>query len=127
MFLELSIIVMVKITHYICDEIAAGSKSTDHTISFFQHFILTHVGSWVRNLTICLDNTRICKNRYLVAWAYEVVTSGRFESVRFIYNMTVGHTKFKPDRLFASIAKYCYERDVFFVLKCFIQLLSSIQ
>ena len=29
--------------------------------------------------------------------------------------MTVGHTKFKPDRLFASIAKTFYDRDVFCV------------
>ena len=81
---------------YICDEVAAGSKSTDHTISFFQHFIDTHVDSWVRNITLCLDNARICKN----AWACELVRSGRFDSIRFFY-MTVGHTKFKPDRLFA--------------------------
>ena len=97
---------------YVCDEVAAGSKSTDHTISFFQHFIDTHVDSWVRKLTICLDNARICKNRYLLAWASEVVKSGRFDSIRFFY-MTVGHTKFKPDKLFASIAKTFYDRDVF--------------
>ena len=38
--------------------------------------------------------------------------SGRFDSIRFFY-MTVGHTKFKPDKLFASIAKTFYDRDVF--------------
>ena len=27
--------------------------------------------------------------------------------------MEVGHTKFKPDKLFASIAKTFYDRDVF--------------
>lgn len=97
---------------YICDELAAGSKSTDHTISFFQHFIDTYIPNWVQKLTICLDNARICKNRYLLGWASEVVESGRFQSIRFFY-MTPGHTKFKPDRLFASIAKTFYERDVF--------------
>ena len=97
---------------YICDELTAGSKSTDHTISFLQHFIDTHVDSWIRKITICLDNARIWKNKYLLAWATEVVKSGRFDSIRFFY-MEVGHTKFKPDKLFASIAKTFYDRDVF--------------
>lgn len=96
---------------YLCDELAAGSKNLDHTISFFQHFIETHIDSWVRNITFCLDNARVCKNRYLLAWANELINQGRFESVRFFY-LVVGHTKFEPDRLFASIAKTFY-RDVF--------------
>ena len=41
-----------------------------------------------------------------------MVKRGRFDSVRFFY-MVVGHTKFQPDRLFASIAKTFYKRDVF--------------
>ena len=39
-------------------------------------------------------------------------TQGQFESVRFIY-LVVRHTKFEPDRLFASIARTFYKRDVF--------------
>ena len=97
---------------YLCEELAARSKNSDHTISFFQHFIDTHIDSWVRNITFCLDNARVCKNKYLLAWANELVDQGRFESVRFIY-LVVGHTKFEPDRLFASIAKTFYKRDVF--------------
>ena len=97
---------------YLCDELAAGSKTSDHTISFFQHFIDEHIDSWVRNITFCLDNARVCKNMYLLAWAHELVNQGRFESVRFFY-LVVGHTKFEPDRLFASIAKTFYKRDVF--------------
>ena len=97
---------------YICDEAAAGSKTSDHTISFFQHFIDAHVDNWVKRVTFCLDNARVCKNKYLLAWASELVQQGRFESVRFFY-MVVGHTKFQPDRLFAAIAKTFYKRDVF--------------
>ena len=37
---------------------------------------------------------------------------GQVDSIRFCY-MTVDHTKFKPDKLFASIAKTFYDRDVF--------------
>ena len=97
---------------YLCDELAAGSKNSDHTISFFQHFTDTHIDSWVRNITFCLDNARVCKNKYLLAWANELVEQGRFESVRFFY-LVVGHTKFEPDILFASVAKTFYKRDVF--------------
>ena len=35
----------------------------------------------------------------------------KFDTVRFIY-LTVGRTKFAPDRLFASIAKTFYNSDV---------------
>jgi len=43
---------------YLCDELVAGPKNTDHTISFLQHFINSHIDSWV-NITFCLDNARI--------------------------------------------------------------------
>ena len=97
---------------YLCDEVAAGSKSTDHTISFFQHFIQMHIDDWVRHICFCLDNAKVCKNQYLVAWAFEMVQQKKFDTVRFIY-LTVGHTKFSPDRLFSSIAKTFYNSDVF--------------
>ena len=35
-----------KIFTYLCDEIAAGSKSTDHTISFLQHYVNTYLDDW---------------------------------------------------------------------------------
>ena len=97
---------------YLCDEVAAGSKSTDHTISFFDHFIQMHIDDWVRHICFCLDNAKICKNQYLVAWAFEMVEKKKFDTIRFIY-LTVGHTKFAPDRLFSSIAKTFYNSDVF--------------
>ena len=97
---------------YLCDEVAAGPQSTDHTITFFDHFTKVYIDNWVRHLTLCLDNARICKNQYLVAWAVEMVESGRFDSIRFIY-LTVGHTKFAPDQLFSSIANTFYNSDVF--------------
>ena len=76
---------------YMCDERAAGPKSTDHTITFLDHYVNMYVPNWVHKLTLCLDNARICKNQYLVAWATELVKKGHFSSVRFMY-MTVGHT-----------------------------------
>ena len=111
---------------YLCDELAAGSKNSDHTISFFQHFVDTHIDVWVRNITFCLDNARVCKNKYLLAWANELVCQGRFDRIRFFY-LVVGHTKFEPDRLFASIAKTFYKRDVFCIemLKAIAELYST--
>ncbi len=72
--------------------------------------------------TLCLDNARICKNQYLVAWAVELVEKKRFDSVRFIY-LTVGHTKFAPDILFSAIAKTFCNSDVFCIemLHCIAQ------
>lgn len=66
---------------YLCGECAAGSKSTDHTLAFFHHFIQMYIDKWVRHITLCLDNTRICKNQYLVAWAVELLEKKRFDSV----------------------------------------------
>ena len=106
---------------YLCDEVAAGSKSTDHIISFFQHFIQMHIDDWVRHICFCLDNAKVYKNQYLVAWAFEMmVQQKKFDTVHFIY-LTVGHAKFSPDRLFSSIAKTFYISDVF----C-IEMLDSI-
>ena len=97
---------------YLCDEVAAESKSTDHTISFFQHFIQTHTDDWVRHICFFLNNAEVCKYQYLVAWAFEMVEQKKFDTIRFIY-LTVGHTNFAPDRLFSSIAKTFYNSDVF--------------
>ena len=111
---------------YLCDELAAGSKNTDHTISFLSHVLETHVDSWMRHVTICPDNVKICKNSYLLSWAKEMVDRGRFETFRFFY-MVVGHTKFLPDRLFASIAKTFYSHDIFCIkmLQAIAQIYST--
>ena len=96
---------------YICNELA---KSSDHTLTFLSHFVETHIEKWVTQLCLCLDNAHICKNQYLIVWAMEMLIKTWFTSIRFIY-LTVGHTKFSPDRLFASIAKTFYKSDVFCV------------
>ena len=79
---------------------------------YIDHFIELYIDKWVRHLTLCIDNARICKNQYPVAWTMELVESKRFDTVRFVH-LTVGHTKFAPDNLFASIAKTFYNSDVF--------------
>ena len=45
----------------LCDECAAGPKSTDHTLTCLDHFIEMYIDKWVQHLTLCLDKARICK------------------------------------------------------------------
>ena len=88
------------------------SRLITHLPFLITSFRCIYIDKWVRHLTLCLDNARICKNQYLVAWTVELVEKKMFDSVRFIY-LTVGHTKFAPDHLFSSIAKTFYNSDVF--------------
>ena len=84
---------------------------TDHTISFLQQSIDMHVDR-IRKCTICLDNTQICKNKYLLGLLKQskVVDLIAFRSLTW---KLVMHTRFKPDKPFASIAKMIDDRDVF--------------
>ena len=100
--------IILQMESMLASAVVAGPKSTGHTLTFFDHFVKLYIDDWVCRLTLCLDNARICKNQYLVAWGIELVLCGRFDEVRFIY-LTVGHTKFAPDRLFLSIAKTFYK------------------
>ena len=51
-------------------------------------------------LAIFVDNaTSTNKNRYLFAWAMEIV---KFEHIHIRF-MIAGHTKFTPDRLFLAM------------------------
>ena len=69
---------------YICDELAAGSKSSDHTLTFLNHFVETHIEKWVTQLCLCLDNARICKNQYILAGLWKcLLKSGLHLSVSF--------------------------------------------
>ena len=45
-----------------------------------------YIDEWVRHLTLCLDNARICKNRYLVAWAVELVEKNRFDCLILLFD-----------------------------------------
>ena len=60
-----------------------------------------------------MDNaTSTNKNRYLLGWAMEIVQHGLFNVVWMPFLMT-GHSKFAPDRLFASVANLYNKMDVF--------------
>lgn len=92
-----------------------GPKNSDHTVSILQHYI-RHRGeipTWVRRLCIFLDNaTSTNKNRYIVAWAMELVQQRELDYIRIAFLIT-GHTKFAPDRVFASIGSSYLHSDVF--------------
>ena len=97
---------------YLFHEGAAGSKCADHTISCLDHFIQTHVPSWVRHVVIVLDNAMVNKNQFTVGWLGQLVNAGRFDSTRLLL-MIPGHTKFSPDEAFARVAHTFYKEDVF--------------
>ena len=58
------------------------------------------------------DATSTNKNKYLFAWAMEMVSKGTISHVNISF-MLAGHTKFAPDRLFATIGNAYRSADVF--------------
>ena len=92
-----------------------GPKNTDHTVSLLTCYI-KHSGlvpHWVKRVCIFMDNaTSTNKNRYLVGWALEMVQHGMLDTIRTPFLIT-GHTKFAPDRVFASVANSYNKSDVF--------------
>ena len=82
-----------------------GPKNSDHTISTLHHYIRQSglVPPWVKRVCIFLDNaTSTNKNRYIVAWAMELVQQQELDYVCIAFLIT-SHTKFAPNRMFASI------------------------
>ena len=91
-----------------------GPKNSDHTISFLLHYP-HHCGlvpSWVRCVRIFLDNAASTnKNRYVLGWSMELVQHHVMDLVRISFLIT-SHTKFAPDRVFASIGRSYNHCDV---------------
>lgn len=89
---------------YLCNECAAG---TDHTLTFFDHFIRMYIDKWVWHLTLCLDNA--CKNSTLKHGQWSWLRRGGLTQFDLF---TVRHTKLGQDIFFSSIAK-TYNSDAF--------------
>lgn len=92
-----------------------GPKNTDHTISLLMRYweTVSCVHPWIQRLAIFLDNaTSTNKNKFLFAWAMELVSRGVISHVHISF-MIAGHTKFAPDRLFATIGSAYKVADVF--------------
>ena len=92
-----------------------GPKNTDHTVSFLEKYIksVQDAYPWIERLLLFLDNaTSTNKNRYLISWAMEMVEQEIVSSVHICF-LVAGHTKFTPDRLFASCSKTYNKHDVF--------------
>lgn len=92
-----------------------GPKNTDHTVSLLMKYwngvVVEH--PWIQRLHIFLDNaTSTNKNRYLFSWAMEMVSGGKVQHLRISF-MIAGHTKFSPDRLFATVGSAYKTSDVF--------------
>lgn len=92
-----------------------GPKNSDRTVSILHHYILNSglIPPSVKRVCIFLDNaTSTNKNRYIVAWAMELVQQQELDYIRIAFLIT-GHTKFAPDRLFASIGSSYLHSHVF--------------
>ena len=99
---------------YLFDE-RIGPKNTDHTVSFLSLYweTISNDHPWIKRLAIFLDNaTSTNKNKYLFAWAMEMVSKGTISHVHISF-MLAGHTKFAPDCLFATIGNAYKSADVF--------------
>lgn len=71
------------------------------------------VHPWIQRQAIFLDNaTSTNKNKFLFAWAMELVSRGVISHVRISF-MIAGHTKFASDCLFATIGSAYKVADVF--------------
>ena len=98
-------------TVYLFDE-RIGPKNTDHTVSLLSLYwkTISDCHPWIKRL---LDNaTSTNKNKYLFAWAMEMVSRGTISHVHISF-MLAGHTKFAPDRLFSIIGNAYKSADVF--------------
>ena len=73
---------------------------------------MSTVYPWIRRLSIFLDNATTNKNRYLFGWAMEMLQSGILSYLHISF-MIAGHTKFAPDRLFATIGSAFKVADTF--------------
>jgi len=80
-----------------------------------------------RHLTLCLDNARICKNQYLVAWAMELVEKKRF--TQFDLSISQLGTKNLPQTTSSlpSQKPSTILNQMCFPLKCFTRSPSSKQ
>ena len=90
-------------------------KNINHTVSLLKSYIkdVKKEHPWVERVIIFLDNaTSTNKNRYLFSWAMEEVKRGLVQSIHFCF-LVAGHTKFAPDRLFASCSQSYNTADVF--------------
>ena len=101
-------------TLYLFDE-CIGLKNTDHMISFLLTYWqrVSQQHPWIQRLAIFLDNaTSTNKNRFLFAWAMEMVSQGQVSHIHISF-MLAGHTKFAPDCLFAKTGSAYKTADVF--------------
>ena len=79
-----------------------GNKNTDFTISLLNRYLNGFLSqhSWIRNVHICMDNSRITKSSWLLRYLQEISTDRNYSASYLV----PGHTKFDPDQLFSRIA-----------------------
>ena len=72
---------------------------------------------WLEEVLTFMDKvTNMNKNHYLFAWAKEQAKRVLLSSIPFCF-LAAGHTKFTPDRLFASCSKSYNVSDIFNIME----------
>jgi len=82
---------------YVMDETVAGEKNTNHVCSHLYQYVMIEVPLEFKTVRIYLDSAGYFKNSYMIWWAAEMVSQGRFTRVVFVF-MVSGHTKFECDQ-----------------------------
>ena len=93
----------------------AGSKNTDHTMSYHVQYLKSSgkVPSWVLRVHVFMDNAGSTnKDQYKLAAAHEIIQQGIMDYLCISF-MIAGHTKFSPDQLFSITARDFYSSDAF--------------
>jgi len=97
---------------YIIDETVAGEKDSNHVCSHLFEYVQNELSTDFQAVKIYLDAAPYFKTCYVMWWAAEMITQGRFQRVIFVF-MVPGHTKFEVDLEFSRIANKFYKTDVF--------------
>lgn len=90
-----------------------GKLNSNHVISAINLHISTNPSK--TTLILSFDNCAVNKNKYVIAFCYELVNSGVFAEVQ-IHFMVAGHTKFAPDRMFAYNTNMIKDKPMYEVI-----------
>lgn len=76
---------------FVKDELIGGDKNSDHVCSYLSYYVDHILPDAIKRIKVYLDSATYFKTKYLMWWAAEQISKGRFKRVRFSF-MVPGHT-----------------------------------
>jgi len=70
---------------YVTDETVAGEKDSNHVCSYLYEYVFNELPLEFHSLKVYLDGAPYFKNKYMIWWAAELITKGRFKRVLFVF------------------------------------------